>query len=185
VQSLSSEAAVKILRLAVPLVLAAFTLTCQGDQPTAADDTGFRAAPESAVFKKGKHPPPPPPPPDKEEEVDYYVEQVRARLSESGELLMLSVRVRYKNASTVSCESALVELAVTTWPIEDYPEVVRTFFCGADVCDEPGGGGATFRCSGTTDGLAGVYEIRAELIDGVNSEDPNRDNFGYSHLEIP
>ncbi len=37
----------KSLRLAVPLVLAAFTLTCQGDQttPVAPDDVGIRAAP--------------------------------------------------------------------------------------------------------------------------------------------
>jgi hypothetical protein len=36
-QSPSSEAAVKTLRLAAPLALAAFTLTCQSDQTTAPD----------------------------------------------------------------------------------------------------------------------------------------------------
>jgi hypothetical protein len=36
---------VKTLRLAIPLVLAAFTLTCQSDQATAPDDPGIRAAP--------------------------------------------------------------------------------------------------------------------------------------------
>ena len=35
----------KTLRLAVPLVLATFTLTCQSDQATAPNDIGIRTAP--------------------------------------------------------------------------------------------------------------------------------------------
>lgn len=161
----------KALRLAVPLVLAAFMLTCQGDQPTAPDNADSRA-----TFKKGK--PPPGPSPDL---LDYYVEQVRARLSRNGDL---SVRVVYKNASTVSCGTSTVPLEVTTSLLDPIPKD-WSVFCYADVCDEPGGSGETFRCSGAHGLAPGVYEIRAELKDGVDSEDPKRDNFGYYYVEIP